>query len=85
MLFDLGAPLGFDESFKQSRYLQDQFISALELPTYHAFHNYQFLDVLDALSFRLMILEYIIQYDGEGLLPTKDGIIDETEVKVMLE
>lgn len=58
-LFDLGAPLGFDESFHESRFLQDKFIASLELPIYHNFQSYQFLDILDALSFRLMILDHI--------------------------
>lgn len=58
-LFDLGAPLGFDDSFHESRFLQDKFIASLELPTYHNFQSYQFLDILDALSFRLMVLDHI--------------------------
>jgi hypothetical protein len=55
----LGAPLGFDESYKESKYLQDRFIASLDLPIYENFTRYQFLDVLDALSFRLMILDHI--------------------------
>lgn len=58
-LFALGGPLGFDDSFKESRFLQDRFIASLELPTYHNFQSYQFLDLLDALSFRLMVLDHI--------------------------
>lgn len=58
-LFALGAPLGFDDSFASRKLLQDQFIASLELPTYHEFSSYQFLDVLDALSFRLMVLDHI--------------------------
>jgi hypothetical protein len=58
-LFALGAPLGFDESYKESKYLQDRFIASLDLPIYENFTRYQFLDVLDALSFRLMILDHI--------------------------
>jgi hypothetical protein len=58
-LFALGAPLGFDESFRERKLLQDQFIASLELPTYHEFSSYQFLDLLDALSFRLMVLDHI--------------------------
>ena len=58
-LFALGAPLGFDESFEQSKFQQDKFIASLELPTYHNFASYQFMDILDALSFRLMVLDHI--------------------------
>jgi hypothetical protein len=31
----------------------------LDLPTYYDFSKYQFLDVLDALSFRMMILNQV--------------------------
>jgi hypothetical protein len=59
LLFKLGPPLGFDNSFLESRFLQDKFIASLELPTYHGFSSYSYFDVLDALSFRLMLLEHI--------------------------
>lgn len=62
-LFALGSPLGFDETFHESRFLQDNFIASLELPTYHNFRSYQFLDVLDALSFRLMVIDHIKQLE----------------------
>lgn len=39
-LFALGGPLGFDESYKESRFLQDKYIASLELPVYHGFKNY---------------------------------------------
>ena len=58
-LLDLGGPLGFDESYHGARFLQDKFIASLELPTYKNFSSYQFLDILDALSFRLMVLDHI--------------------------
>ena len=60
-LFALGAPLGFDKNYRNRQTLQDQFIASLELPTYMDFSSYQFLDVLDALSFRLMVLDHIQQ------------------------
>ena len=34
-------------------------MAQLDLPTYHDFTQYQFLDVLDALSFRVMVLDHI--------------------------
>jgi hypothetical protein len=58
-LLALGDPLGFDQAHKEKKFLQDQFIASLELPTYHNFSSYQFMDVLDALSFRLMVLDHI--------------------------
>ena len=55
----LGAPLGFDKSFRGNRLLQDKFIASMDLPTYYDFSKYQFLDVLDALSFRVMIINHV--------------------------
>ena len=81
----IGPPLGFDESFRESQRLQDSFIASLELPTYHDFQSYQFLDVLDALSFRMMVIDYIIKFEQEGQLPLRDGMIDELAVKELLE
>lgn len=65
-LFALGSPLGFDESFHETRFLQDNFIASLELPTYHNFRSYQFLDVLDALSFRLMVIDHMKTLDNHN-------------------
>ncbi|TNV88168.1 hypothetical protein FGO68_gene5359 [Halteria grandinella] len=64
-LLMLGAPLGFDSSFADNRFLQDKFIASLELPTYQNFRCYQFLDVLDALSFRMMIIDHLNQLEAE--------------------
>ncbi len=58
-LLQLGSPLGFDETYKNDKFLQDKFIASLDLPTYYDFSKYQFLDVLDALSFRVMVLDHI--------------------------
>jgi hypothetical protein len=66
-LFELGAPLGFDDSFIDSRYLQDKFIASLELPIYHDFSSYNYHDMLDALSFRLMILDHINKMHQEQI------------------
>ena len=57
----MGTSLGFDLDFKDKRFLQDKFIASLDLPTYYNFSKYQFLDVLDALSFRVMILDHLKQ------------------------
>ena len=50
--------------------MQDQFIASLDLPTYHNFTQYQFLDLLDALSFRLMVLDHIKRTNYQSNLPT---------------
>jgi len=36
-LFSLGEPLGFDESYRDHRFMQDTFIASIELPTYNGF------------------------------------------------
>jgi hypothetical protein len=58
-LFALGEPLGFGDNFKDNKELQYKFIASLELPVYHDFSTYQYLDVLDALSFRIMVIDKI--------------------------
>jgi predicted protein tyrosine phosphatase len=58
-LFQLGEPLGFNETYRNDKFLQDKFIASLDLPTYYNFSKFQFLDVLEALSFRVMILDHI--------------------------
>lgn len=58
-LFALGSPLGFNESYQMNKYKQDRFIALLDLPIYDNFSKYYFLDVIDALSFRAMVLEYL--------------------------
>ncbi len=39
-LFALGEPLGFDDSYKGRKFMQDTFIASLELPTYNGFSLY---------------------------------------------
>ncbi len=39
-LFALGEPLGFDDSYKGRKFMQDTFIASLELPTYSGFSLY---------------------------------------------
>jgi hypothetical protein len=51
--------MGFDLELKGKKFLQDKFIASLDIPIYYDFSKYQFLDVLDALSFRVMILDHI--------------------------
>jgi len=58
-LMAIGHHLGFDEEHKNDKFLQDKFIASLDLPTYYDFSKYQFLDVLDALSFRLMVIDHL--------------------------
>ena len=38
----------------------------MDLPTYYNFSKYQFLDVLDALSFRVMIINHVQDAKPKG-------------------
>ena len=67
----IGSPLGFDEDHKKDRFLQDKFIASLDLPTYYDFSKYQFLDVLDALSFRLMVIDHLKKLEEEKRMTQK--------------
>lgn len=73
--------------------MQDRFIASLELPTYHNFKSYQFLDVLEALSFRLMVLDHIsklyeermqqqIEAGQDGEVPLE---LDERAARIKME
>jgi hypothetical protein len=64
--------------------MQDKFIASMDLPTYYDFSKYQFLDVLDALSFRVMIINHVqdvnnqkehgtANIDGKEKQKNKDG------------
>jgi len=71
--------------------LQDKFIASLELPTYHNFSCYQFLDILEALSFRLMVLDHIkhqsenTKESTEDLKKNVQGPLTPEEVSQELE
>ena len=65
LLFALGKPLGFDKSYEGNKLKQNKFIFSLELATYSNFSNYQFLNVLDALSLRLIVLENYLKHEKE--------------------
>ena len=70
LLTDLGEPMGFDEPAKHSRNLQDKIMAQLELPIYNEFQSYQFLDVLDALSLKMMVHEEADIHPAEKTVPT---------------
>lgn len=55
----LESPLGFSQTLINDVFLQDKFIAQLALPTYNNFSSYQFMDVLDALSLRTMVIEQL--------------------------
>ena len=65
--------------------MQDKFIASLELPIYQNFSKYQFLDVLDALSFRLMVIDQLKQKSDkpDNVLIRSDSMM-ELEVKEKL-
>lgn len=76
----LGEPMGFDFIEAHSRTLQDRFISSLELPTYNDFSKYQFRDVLDAISLRMMIIDHVSKDIGQKK-PEKPDEAEEAKDK----
>ncbi|TNV87903.1 hypothetical protein FGO68_gene16047 [Halteria grandinella] len=75
-LIRLGSPFGFDRETLQSKPLQDRFIAALNLPTYNSMSDYQFMDVLDAISMRLMVINITKNKENEGRM---DSIAESVE------
>lgn len=55
LLTALGPPLGWDESYKEDEEERVMFISDLNLPIYNGFSHYNFMDILEALSLKMMI------------------------------
>jgi hypothetical protein len=56
-MFDLGSPLGWDETFKDNDREQEKFIISLELNTYNDFQSYEYQDMLHALCLEIKIRE----------------------------
>jgi hypothetical protein len=49
----------------------------MDLPTYYDFSKYQFLDVLDALSFRMMIINQAQEANNQ--MESDGGNLDKKE------
>jgi|LauGreDrversion4_2_1035121.scaffolds.fasta_scaffold89433_2 hypothetical protein len=64
--------MGFDSFEAVSRTLQNKFIRQLDLPTYDNFSKYQFRDVLDAISLRMMIIDHVNK-DQSAPKPAEEG------------
>eukprot|EP00347_Sterkiella_histriomuscorum_P011811 403371009 len=58
-LLELGKPLGWDEKMRERTYQQDKFVANLDLPIYNNFSDYMFLDVLEGLALRLVVLDQL--------------------------
>lgn len=58
LLFMLGEPLGWDESYRNNQKLQDDFMEELNIQTYNGFKDYLFFDVIQAL-----VKVYIVKRD----------------------
>lgn len=86
-MFALGYPLGWDETFKNNKEKQDDFISELCLPTYNNFRHFYFLDVMEAISMHLLItkniLEKIEQAKMAGALLDQEQL--EKDVKYLIK
>ncbi len=60
---------------------QDKYMITLNLPTYNDFSDYQFLDVLDALSLRLVVSENF-KKEQEKLDKSDDIVSEESPTRV---
>ena len=56
-LLHLGEPLGFKKAISRNREAQDAFIEALELQLHNDESQYAFVEVLDKVSLRLLVIE----------------------------
>lgn len=51
----LGAPIGWDDSFKSDKLKQKIFIKELKLQSYNGYSKYQFMNVLENLALNMII------------------------------
>jgi len=51
----LGAPIGWDESFKQDKIKQKLFIKELKLQSFNGYTKYQFINVLENLALNMIV------------------------------
>jgi len=51
----LGPPLGFDAETKKSKFMQEKFLSKLDLPVYNNLQDHMFMDILEALTFQVAV------------------------------
>jgi len=87
-LWELGDDLGWDESYRDDLEKQDMFIADLDLPVYNNFTNYNFIDLLEALSRNFLIKDTIKQAKGNSELKAKlecdiDGLKDGAGVEAL--
>ena len=55
LLLKVGPPIGWDNSYIDNEEKQVLFVADLELPVYDEFTTYNFMDILEALSLKLMV------------------------------
>lgn len=73
----IGPPFGFDKETLESKGLQDKFIAALNLPTYNSMSEYQFMDVLEAISMRLMVINMTNNKEQENRLDSMAESVED--------
>lgn len=88
LLFALGKPLGWDAAVAARPAYQDRFIANLDLPIYNSFSDYMFMDVLEALALRVVIIEQLEREKGrlrQRDLDDLEAETDERETQRMLK
>ena len=82
-MMKLPEPLGWDNSFQGNKEKQDDFIVELNLPTYHNFKNFYFMDVMEGVSMHLLITQNIVD---ERARAEEEGLeLDEEEVQAKIK
>ena len=65
LLLDLGEPLGWDSTFKSDHLKQYNFITEMNLLSYHNSQHYNFIEVLENLAMLLILNMEIDKYMKE--------------------
>lgn len=55
LMLALGAPIGWDESFKQDKIKQKLFMKELKLQSFNGYTKYQFINVLENLALNMIV------------------------------
>ena len=58
LLFELGTPLGWDESFRNDHVKRHNFIQEINIPTYNDWEDYGYFDVLNFLSKMALVVQH---------------------------
>ncbi len=79
-LLDLGKPLGWDESFKDNAFLQEQFLEDIDIEQ-DVPGKYSFLDVMESLAFLLVVNQEIANYMKVNFFSSTEDVDQKKQIK----